>query len=266
MLKPISDLPGDLNEIITEDDTPVDNLPSEKQQRLLTEPLYSSWTGPGQGRTFLAAANVGVFAETGIPAIVPDVFISLDVRVPQDWWVKLHRSYFIQEYGKPPDLVLEIVSNLKGEENTDKRQKYTWMRIPYYVIYDPVCQIMAEALTVYRLRGLQYEVLDRAWFPELNLGLALWEGEFEDRTDRWLRWTDARGIVIPTGKEQAERQRLRAEQADQRAERERLRAEQADQRAEEAVRRAEQERLRAEQERLRAEHLADLLRQAGIEG
>ena len=28
--------------LITEDETPVDNLPSEKQQRLLTEPLYSS--------------------------------------------------------------------------------------------------------------------------------------------------------------------------------------------------------------------------------
>ena len=33
-----------------DDDTPVDNLPSEKQQRLLTEPLYSSCAGPGGGR------------------------------------------------------------------------------------------------------------------------------------------------------------------------------------------------------------------------
>jgi len=48
-----------IQHLITEDDTPVDNLPSEKQQRLLTEPLYSAWSGPGAGRTFLAAANVG---------------------------------------------------------------------------------------------------------------------------------------------------------------------------------------------------------------
>ena len=286
MLNPSPGLPADIEALITEDDTPVDNLPSEKQQRLLTEPLYSCWSGPGENRPFLAAANVGVFAETGLPAIVPDMFISLDVRVPQDWWVKLHRSYFIQEYGKPPDLVLEIVSNLKGEENADKRQKYTWMRIPYYVIYDPVCQLMTKVLTVYRLRGLQYEVLDNAWFPELNLGLALWKGEFEDRTDSWLRWTDAEGVVIPTGREQAGRERLRAEQERQRAEQEHVRAEsanqraaQADQRAEQAEQRAEQERRqaeqerlraeqadqRAEQERLRAEHLAALLRQAGIE-
>ena len=41
----------DIESLVTEDDTPVDNMPSEKQQRLLTEPLYSSWAGPGAGRT-----------------------------------------------------------------------------------------------------------------------------------------------------------------------------------------------------------------------
>jgi hypothetical protein len=46
-----------LDDLVTEDDTPVDNLFSEKQQRLLTEPLYSSWDA---GRLFLAASNVGL--------------------------------------------------------------------------------------------------------------------------------------------------------------------------------------------------------------
>ena len=104
----------DIQSLITEDETPVDNLPSEKQQRLLTEPLYSSWTGPGEGRTFLAAANVGVFVQVRNPAIVPDMFLSLDVEVAEDWWRKEHRSYFVWEFGKPPDLVLEIVSNTEG--------------------------------------------------------------------------------------------------------------------------------------------------------
>lgn len=63
----------DIAHLITEDDEPVDNLPSEKQQRLLTESLYSSWSGPGAGRTFLACANVGVFYQAKDPAIVPDV-------------------------------------------------------------------------------------------------------------------------------------------------------------------------------------------------
>ena len=67
--------PPQVSHLITEDDTPVDNMPSEKQQRLLTEPLYSSWSGPGAGRIFLAAANVGVFPVPRNPAIVPDVFL-----------------------------------------------------------------------------------------------------------------------------------------------------------------------------------------------
>jgi hypothetical protein len=41
MLQPIPKPPlFDIEAILTEDDTPVDNLLSEKQQRLLTEPLY----------------------------------------------------------------------------------------------------------------------------------------------------------------------------------------------------------------------------------
>jgi hypothetical protein len=35
-----------LDDVVTDDDTPVDNMFSEKQQRLLTEPLYSSWQLP----------------------------------------------------------------------------------------------------------------------------------------------------------------------------------------------------------------------------
>jgi Uma2 family endonuclease len=230
MIQTLPDVVPDISDLITEDDAPVDNLPSEKQQRLLTEPLYSSWPGPGAGRGFLVAANVGVFSQTHVPAIVPDVFLSLDVAVAGDWWRKEHRSYFIWEFGKPPDLALEIVSNTVGGENTEKRSKYAWMRVPYYAIYDPRGLIMEEPLTLYRLQGLQYQRYPSLWMPELGLGLALWRGEFEGRQDIWLRWCDGQGAVIPTGKE-------RAEQADQ----------------------------RAEQERRRAEQFAELLRRAGID-
>ena len=67
MSQPAMEIMTDIQCLITEDDTPVDNLPSEKQQRLLTEPLYSAWAGPGEGRTFLAAANVGIFAHLAQP-------------------------------------------------------------------------------------------------------------------------------------------------------------------------------------------------------
>ena len=204
----------DIETLVTEDDTPVDNMPSEKQQRLLTEPLYSSWSGPGAGRSFLAAANVGVFPEPRNPAIVPDMFLSLDVQPHRDWWDKRHRSYFVWEFGKPPDLVVEIVSNQKGNEVGRKRQRYAAMGVGYYVIHDPLHQVMDEDLRIYRLSAGSYEQ-QSPWFPELRLGLTLWDGVFEAVRHRWLRWVDEPGALIPTGREQ----RLRADEEHRRAER-----------------------------------------------
>ena len=245
----------DIESLVTEDDTPVDNLPSEKQQRLLTEPLYSSWAGPGAGRTFLAAANVGVFAEARNPAIVPDVFLSLDVQVADNWWDKRHRSYFVWEFGKPPELVVEIVSNREGNEVGSKRLAYARMGVGYYVIYDPFHRVMREDVRVYRLRDGGYERQESLRFAELRLGLRLWEGAFEGVWwSGWLRWTDEHDVLIPTGREQ----RQRADQEGQRADQERQRADQERHRAEHA------EHLLSE-ERRRAERLAALLRRSGID-
>lgn len=63
-----------VNNLVTEDDKPVDNLFSAKQQRLLARTLYSSWTplasedAPEEKRKFLADANVGVFYSPHHPA------------------------------------------------------------------------------------------------------------------------------------------------------------------------------------------------------
>lgn len=215
----------DISELITEDDTPVDNLPSEKQQRLLTEPLYSSWVGPGEGRSFVAAANVGVFNMARNPAIVPDMFLSLDVEIHEDWWQKEHRSYFIWEFGKPPDIAVEIVSNKEGGENEEKKKKYARMKVSYYVIYDPIQQVMPDMLTIYSLHGSDYEKQESRLLHDLKLGLTLWEGAFEGKDAIWLRWTDERGQIILTGRERAEKERERAEQAEQLLKQERERAE-----------------------------------------
>lgn len=257
-------------QLITEDDEPVDNLPSEKQQRLLTETLYSSWAGPGAGRPFLAAANVGVFYMARRPPIVPDVFLSLDVEVPEDWWEREHRSYFLYDYGKPPDVVIEIVSNKEGEEDDEKKLKYAWMRVPYYVIFDPLLQIMPEMLTVYRLADFGYERQEALQFPHLKLGLELWDGMYEGKQTTWLRWVNEDGIRIPSGRERAEAEHQRAEAEGQRAEVEKQRAEAEGQRAEAERQRAEVEKQRAEQaeslltqERQRSEKLAEMLRKMG---
>jgi Uma2 family endonuclease len=226
-----------VDDLVTEDDTPVDNFFSAKQQRLLVEPLYSSWEGPGEGRPFLADENVALYHAVGQRPLVPDVFLSLDVQVAEDWFAKRHRTYFYWEFGKAPEVAIEIVSNTKGEEGGYKLHGYARMNVLYYIIWDPSNQLQAGALRIFVLRDKEYVPLTEAWLPGVGLGLTTWQGTFEEKEALWLRWCDRNGAVILTGKERAEQERQRAEQERQRAEQERQRAEQEQRAKEEAVQR-----------------------------
>ncbi|MEA5604371.1 Uma2 family endonuclease [Nostoc sp. UHCC 0252] len=211
----------DANQLITENDT-LDNFATSKQKRLLIGSLYSSL----QQQIFLAAANVGIYHTDEQPAIVPDVFLSLDVQVPENWWEKQNRCYMVWRFGKPPEVVLEIVSNKEGDELGKKLKIYEHMRASYYIVYDPNQQLAEKILHVYELRGTRYFETSETWLEQVGLGITLWEGKFEDRQDTWLRWCYQDGNILLTGDERAEQQRQRAEQGEQRTQilAERLRA------------------------------------------
>ncbi|MEX0270896.1 Uma2 family endonuclease [Leptolyngbyaceae cyanobacterium UHCC 1019] len=227
-------LSPDIDDLVIEDDIPVDNLISEKQQRLLTEALYSNEGVLGdsregsalQNRLFLAAANVGVFYAIKQPPLVPDIFVSLDVEVAQDWTQKKNRTYFVWEFGKPPDIVIELVSNREGNELGRKLQEYARMGVGYYAVFDPLHQLGSPDLYLFENRANRYQALTESWFEEIGLGLIVWDGVFEGKRgscndppgNRWLRWHDATGAVIPTGAERATQERQRAEAESQRAE------------------------------------------------
>lgn len=241
--------PPDVAHLVTEDDTPVDNLGSEKQQRLLTEPLYASWAGPPpeegeQPRPFLATANVGMYATPRDTPLVPDVLLSTDVAVPQDVWKKEHRCYFFWEFGKPPDVVIEIVSNREGGELGSKRRAYARMRIAHYVVFDPGKKLGSRTVTAFELRGDMYQVVERPVFPALGIALAEWEGEYEDLRARWLRWTYSNGRLVLTGAE---------------------RASSAENRVSAAETRASAAENRASAAETRAQRLADRLRDLGVD-
>ena len=225
----------DANNLITEDDTPVDNFASDKQQRLLVGSVYSSQPN----LTFLAAANVGIYHTVNEPAIVPDVFLSLDVQVPENWWAKQHRVYLVWNFGKPPEVAIEIVSNKEGNELGDKLRIYEQMRVSYYVVYDPNRQLGEQVLRVYELRGRRYYETTETWLEQVGLGLMLWEGEFEGRHDVWLRWCYQDGTILLTGDERALQAEQRAQQAEQIVQEERLEKEKQQQRAQQAEQRAE---------------------------
>ncbi len=206
----------DTSHLVTEDDECLDNILSEKQKRLLIEPLYTSWKTE---RPFLAAANVGVFSALNRPPIVPDVFLSMDVEIGNDWWAQENRSYFLWEHGKAPEVAIEIVSNKKGGEFDKKWKEYARMGVPHYFVYDPGEHIQNEVLVYYELRGGVYREGKMGPINGLGLQLALWEGEFEGNDDRWLRWADLDGIVIQTGAERANEEAVRANEEAARAER-----------------------------------------------
>ncbi|MBX3012260.1 MAG: Uma2 family endonuclease [Caldilineaceae bacterium] len=236
--------PPDISHIITEDEAPVDNIFSERQMGLLTDALYISWQEPGAEGTFVALANVGLFYAIHQDPYVPDVLVSLGVTLPTDVWQKEHRSYFIWEYGKPPDIVVEIVSNRVGGELSRKRSGYARLGITYYLVFDPEQQLTKQRLYVFELRGGAYVELEQPWLPAVGLGVALWQGPYMGLEAEWLRWCDIDGTLLPTGDEAAASARREAT---------------------EAQARAEQERERAEQERERAERLAAKLRALGID-
>ena len=235
----------DVTNIVIDDETPVDNPLSEKQMRLLTEPLYTSWEGPperadeehtGAPRLFIAAANVGLFATPHEDPLVPDVFLSLDVEWHRDIAKeKRHRTYFFWEIGKPPDVVIEIVSNKKGGELGRKKRRYARMRVLYYVVWDPLGMLGEPALHSFELRGDLYVPMAEPWFEAAGLGLTEWNGWFEHMEYDWLRWARRDGSVIATGAERAESAETRAASAETRAASAETRAASAEAKAAELV-------------------------------
>ena len=218
--------------LVTEDDAPVDSILCEKEQRILTEPLYSSWAGPlpagpgaesgesgegGEPRPFAVLANVGLFSSIDEPPVVPDVMLSLDVKIPSDLELKKNRSYFLWRYGKPPEVVIEIVSNREGDELGKRFQRYRKIRVAYYVVYDPLHLLGAASIQTFELRGDLYVSIERPWFENVGLGLVEWEGAFEGTPGRWLRWCTRDGIVVPTGAERAQALETRVQASDLRA-------------------------------------------------
>lgn len=233
-----------IDHIATEDDEPVDNIGSEKQQRMLAHILFG-WAGPGEARPFAVFTNVGLYYSVHEPPLVPDVMVSLDIKLPDDIWLeKKNRTYLMWEHGKPPDLVIEIVSNKVGKEGDLKKAKYLQIGIKYYVIYDPAQRLSKQKLRIYEFASTGYRLLKGQWMAGIGLGLTFWQGKFEDITTTWLRWCDQDGNLLATGDERAETERHRAEQAQQQAEQERQRANQA----EESVAQERAARLAAQQQ------------------
>ena len=144
--------------------------------------------------------------------LVPDVFLSLDLNELQEPWAKEGRSYFIWEYKKAPDVVIEVVSNEKGSEMAGKNARYAWCGVPFYVVFDPLRLVQGEAVQAWqRTPAVVYRPCGYDILPRIGPGLPLWQGRFDNLHATCLRWLDASGDPVPTGGERADRERAKAD-------------------------------------------------------
>ncbi|MBV8882527.1 MAG: Uma2 family endonuclease [Chroococcidiopsidaceae cyanobacterium CP_BM_RX_35] len=143
-----------------------------------------------------------------------------------------------------------------GDETVKETPPRKWevyeqiLRVPYYVVFSRY----TNRVRFFQLAGGHYQEQEldreqpRVWIPELELGLGLWQGEYQGIERLWLRWYDAKSNWVLT---ETEQERQEKELALQQAEQERQRAEAA--------------QARAEAAQARAEELAQRLRDLGID-
>lgn len=222
------------------DDTPVDNELQDLIPGLLKTILALIWS---ERMDWFFGVDMGIYYDPDKPAIVPDGFLS--IGVPRIIDSDLRLSYVLWEEQKLPIMVLEVVSQTRRGEYTQKKQEYAELGILYYVIYNPLRK-RKQRLEVYKLENGKYQLLpgEAVWLSELNLGIGREEGKYQGITREWLYWYDEQGKRYLTAEELLQQERERAEFERQRA---------------------ESERKKAESERLRSQRLEEILRSHGID-
>ncbi|NEP13031.1 MAG: Uma2 family endonuclease [Symploca sp. SIO2C1] len=191
---------------------------------------------------YFTASDLNLYYDVNHPLWYkrPDWFLAIDVPRLYDG-KDLRRSYVMWQEGKSPYVAIEFLSpgtevedlgrfynetvnaesgtpavNLRenGSEQTAtkppaKLEVYErYLRIPHYFVYSRYTQ----KLRYFKLDGGQYQEQSLnpenaiAWLADLEIGLGIWEGVFEDIPGYWLRWCDSSGNWLLTDTEQSEQQ------------------------------------------------------------
>ncbi|WP_353932284.1 Uma2 family endonuclease [Okeanomitos corallinicola TIOX110] len=146
----------------------------------------------------------------------PDFFAVLGV--PK----KERLSWVVWEEGKPPDVVIELLSETTAsEDKNEKKLIYqNLLRVPEYFWFDPFNP--EDWAGFYLNRGvyepIQLNSKNQLISQSLGLALVRWQGSYRGVETTWLRWITLEGELLPTGQEIADLERQKAEQEKQRAE------------------------------------------------
>ncbi|MDZ8066853.1 MAG: Uma2 family endonuclease [Nostoc sp. DedQUE08] len=203
---PLACLPSS-EELPDSDDTPVDNELQDLIPSLLKAVLAMAWA---DRMDWFFGADMAVYYDPNLPAIVPDAFLSLGVERFFDENLRL--SYAIWEEEKVPILALEVVSQTYRGEYTTKKNEYAKLKVLYYVVYNPTRR-RKQHLEIYKLVNNEYQLLsgNPVWLPEVGLGIGIERGVYHGITREWLYWYNEqeRRLLTPEERAQMLAQRLR---------------------------------------------------------
>ncbi|HLO88673.1 MAG TPA: Uma2 family endonuclease [Nostocaceae cyanobacterium] len=193
-------------ELPNSDDTPVDDELQHLIPNLLRETLAIAWANR---LDWFFARRMGIYHDPNQPPIVPSAFLSLGVERFYD--ENLRSSYVLWEEQKLPILALEVVSKIYRQEYCAKKDKYAYLEILYYVIYNPHRHRKLK-LEIYKLIDGVYYLQDGnpVWLPEIGLGIGIERGTYQGITREWLYWYNEQGQKLLTPEEQAKQAQERA--------------------------------------------------------
>ncbi len=195
---PKADLPS-AEDLPDSDDTPVDNELQDLIPSLLKAMLALIWS---ERMDWFFGVDMGIYYDPSEPAIVPDGFLS--IGVPRIVDTNLRLSYLLWKEPQVPTLVLEVVSQTRRKEYTQKKEEYAQLGILYYAIYNPLRKRQPR-LEIYQLQGGEYQLLsgeEPFWLPGINLGIGRGEGTYQGITREWLYWYNEQGERHLTPEEQ----------------------------------------------------------------
>ncbi|NJK59422.1 MAG: Uma2 family endonuclease [Oscillatoriales cyanobacterium SM2_1_8] len=233
-IAPRTDLP-DHRHLPETDGTFVKNFQEHPQSILLTDSIQGVLAARHPDGRYAIGQDCGIYWQLTEPldrgVVAPDWFYVPDVPPLLDG--QRRRSYVLWQEQIIPLLCLEFVSG-DGQEERDatpaaarphgKPGKF-WvyeqaLRVPYYGIYE----VDRAAITLYQRVNGRYRICPpdgqgRVAIAPLGVALGIWWGHYLNQYLPWLRWWDAQGNLLLTGQEQAQQERQRANQAQQRADR-----------------------------------------------
>ncbi len=223
----------DHTELPEEDGTFVKNFQEHPQSIILTDSIGTVLQKRHPDGQYAIGQDSGIYWRLTDPpqrgCEAPDWFYV--PNVPPLLNGQYRRSYVLWQEHITPLVVLEFASGDGTEErdNTplavanrkkDSKPGKFWvyeqvMRIPYYGIFS----MSLGTLEVYHLQDGTYQRLtsnDRGHYdiPPLGVELGLWEGNYQNQHQRWLRWWDNEGNLLLTGEERAALAEERAEKAE----------------------------------------------------